>query len=88
MKLRFRQKWQARQAARQCWMTCEGDAAKAEAMFRGMPEYASLDPATIMAILQIALMLWKWWKETNTSEPSLVAHHDEPWMLEGADDAE
>jgi len=39
---------------------------------------AKLDPATIALFLQIAVMLWKWWRDRKVSDPSIVASAGEP----------
>ena len=39
---------------------------------------AKLDPATIALFLQIAVMLWKWWRDRKVSDPSVVASAGEP----------
>ena len=39
---------------------------------------AGFDPATILIFLQIAMALWKFWRERKISDPSVVASAGEP----------
>lgn len=46
---------------------------EAEEAFANDPRISPLDPQTILALIQIALIIWKWWNENgndSTSEPS------------------
>ncbi len=81
-----RHKRLARRAARSAWMRCGGNLQVAESMFRDEMAMESIDPQTLMILLQIALMLWKWWSENNVKEPSVVASSDEPIDWEDGED--
>lgn len=81
-----RQKRLARRAARNAWMRCGGNLQVAEAMFRDEMAMESIDPQTLLILIQIALTIWKWWKEKNVSEPSIVASSDEPVDWEDGED--
>jgi hypothetical protein len=81
-RLTLRQRRDARRVARECWMTAGGDIELAESLMRARPEFTSIDPQTLLLLLQIALQLWKWWKENNVSEPSVIPSVVEPgdWL--------
>jgi hypothetical protein len=81
-----RQKRLARRAARNAWMRCGGNLEVADAMFRDEMRMESIDPKTLMILLQIALMLWKWWQSQNIKEPSVVESSDEPIDWEDGED--
>lgn len=68
----------ARRKARRFWIESGGNSRMAEQMFRTDPDMASLDPQTILLLLQIALKLWLWWREQNISEPSESPVDGEP----------
>lgn len=71
-------KRKARRLARYAWVSSGGDKEKAEEIFKASPDLSKLDPATILAILQIALLLWKWWNETNKTFPGAAPEIGEP----------
>jgi len=68
----------ARHIARQAWIDSDGDIEIATRLFRNDPQITKLDPMTIIALIQIALTLWDWWKRRTVREPSVVAASDEP----------
>jgi hypothetical protein len=54
---------------------------RARMLFQSDPRVqriAKLDPATIALFLQVAVMLWQWWRDNKISEPSVVAMSGEP----------
>jgi hypothetical protein len=71
-------KRKARRIARVAWIASGGDIAKAEELMKASHELSKLDAATVLALLQIALMLWKWWNENNKKSPPLLPESNEP----------
>jgi hypothetical protein len=67
-------------------MEANGDLERAKELFNGHYRATSLDPATILALLQIALQLWMWWQQNNVSEPSVVCDSSEPIDMESDDE--
>ncbi len=59
-----------------------GDPERAESIFRADHRMKSIDPATIIILIQLASKLWLWWKEQNTDLPSVVASMAEPGLWE------
>ena len=78
----------ARQAARAAWIKSNQSGDDAKLLFEQDRNMVGLDPATILALLKIAIMLWEFWKARNIDEPSVVAAFDEPGMYEDENDAD
>lgn len=76
----------ARQVARDAWIKSKQQGDTARSLFESDPRLMALDPATVLALLQIALLLWEWWRKRKIEEPSIVAMSDEPVDLETEDD--
>ncbi len=76
--LKLVERRKARELARECWIDAEGDSTKAETLFRQRSDRVSIDPATILLILQIAIQLWSWWQKHKVSEPTSIPCGDEP----------
>ena len=76
--LNLRQRLLARHIARDAWIASHGNGDEAKLLFDADCRVRGLDPATILLLLQIAMLLWKWWKENNVDEPSVVASASEP----------
>lgn len=66
-----------REAARESWLKSDGSIETAAIAFQADSRIAKLDPMTIIALLQIAMKLWAWWRSMKISEPSVVACSDE-----------
>lgn len=67
-----------RAAARDAWIKSGGSLNAAEAAFKADPRIAKLDPLTIIALIQISIKIWLWWRSRQLSEPSVVASEQEP----------
>lgn len=78
MRLRRRERQYARSLARQCFIEANGDQATFETLFNARARTVSIDPAMLALLIQLALMLFKWWIEKEIQEPSVVASSDEP----------
>lgn len=83
---RLKERRIARAAARHVWIECDGDMAQVESAFKAQESIARLDPMTVIALIQIAIQLWSWWKSRQIKEPSVVASSDEPIDMETDDD--
>lgn len=59
---------------------------QAEPLFRGSEISYGIDPATVWLIIQIILMIWKWWQSRQIVDPPEVVDEDEPFMLDDLDD--
>lgn len=59
---------------------------QAEPLFRGSEISYGIDPATVWLIIQIILMIWKWWQSRQIVDPPEVIDEDEPFMLDDFDD--
>lgn len=68
----------ARRLARVAWVESNGDAELAETIFRSSPEAVKIDPNTILLFLQIAMVLWKFWKENKITHPTHTPRMNEP----------
>ena len=68
----------ARQAARQAWIASKQQGEDAILLVQQDSHIAKLDPATIALIIQIAIMLFKFWQSRQIDEPSVVIQADEP----------
>lgn len=68
-----------RKAVRQ---VCE----QAEPLFRGSEITYGIDPATVWLLIQIAIMVWKWWQSKQIVNPPEVVGDDEPFMSEDIGD--
>lgn len=71
-KARAQYRW--RREGREIWITCKGDLEKCKQM--AQQRFGSL--AAFITILQILILIWEFWSETMTDEPSVVAQPDEP----------
>lgn len=71
----------AREVARECWLKSK-DELKCERLFRTDPRVCDLSFVTIVAMLNLAFLLWRWWRLRQIVEPSVVAGAGEP----GAED--
>ena len=75
----------ARQAARAAWIKSKQSGEDAKLLFEEDRNLVGLDPATILALLKIAIMLWEFWRSRGIDEPSVVAAFDEPGMYDDED---
>lgn len=76
----------AREVARQSWIISRGKGDEARLWFENNERIQKFSPATILAMLQIAIALWQWWHDRQINEPSVVASLDEP--IDWSDDDE
>jgi hypothetical protein len=67
-------------------MRCGGNLEVADAMAREELRHAGIDPALIALLINIALLLWKYWMEKDIKEPSVVESADEPIDWEDGED--
>jgi hypothetical protein len=68
----------ARRVAISSWAKGNRTPEALEAAFKADERICSLDPATIMLLIKIALMLWSWWKEKNIDTPTEKPSPGEP----------
>jgi len=59
---------------------------QAEPLFRGSEISYGIDPATVWLIIQIIIMIWKWWQSKQVVDPPEVVDEDEPFLLEDFND--
>lgn len=86
MKLRRGMRLLARSVARESWVESKGCGDTARLIFEQHPRVTSLDPATILMLVQIAIALWKFWQSMKLSEPSETPSETEPVSWEADDD--
>ena len=84
--LRLRMRLAAREIARYAWYASHGRGDDARLLFESNERIQKFSPATILLMLQIALALWRFWKDRGIDEPSVVASLDEP--IDWSDDDE
>jgi hypothetical protein len=82
--LRRRHKRLAREIAREAIIACQGDIEAALEYFKNSPRLLSVDVATLILMIKLAVELWQWWKSRNIDEPSTVIDAEE-WRLLGED---
>jgi len=71
--LRRRHKRLSYEIAREAIIACQGDAEAALAYFRAHPRLYAINPQLLVLMIQIAIMLWNYWRDRSISEPSVVA---------------
>jgi hypothetical protein len=76
--LKVRQRFLARHIARDAWIASNNSGDEAKLLFEADCRVRGIDPATVLLLLQIAMLLWKWWSENKISEPSVVPSAAEP----------
>ena len=76
----------AREIARYAWVMSHGRGDDARLLFEKNERIQKFSPATILLMLQLALALWRFWKDRGIDEPSAVASRDEP--IDWSDDDE
>ena len=88
--IRSRDKRLARHVAREAWIDTDGNIERSEILFRDNEHITKLDPMTIIALIQIAIEIWKWWQSRKIAQPSVIASSDEPYATidDGDDPAE
>lgn len=59
---------------------------QAEPLFRGSEISYGIEPATVWLMIQIAIMIWKWWQSKQVVDPLEVVDEDEPFLLEDFDE--
>ena len=84
--LKLRMRLAAREIARHSWVQSNGNGDEARLLFERNERLQKFSPAMILLMLQIAMELWKWWRERKIKEPSVVASMDEP--IDWSDDNE
>jgi hypothetical protein len=83
--VRLRIRLLTRAAARSAWVKSGGKGEDAVIDFQNDPRLYGLDPALIALLVQIALLLFKYWMENRIDEPSVVPSLDEPVDYETED---
>ena len=85
-RLRRSEKRMARQWAADTWVEAKGDTAQAEVLLKERSEKSGIDPATILLIARIVMLLWDFWKSRKVSMPSAVIDAEEWGVIQGDDD--
>jgi hypothetical protein len=83
--VRLRLRLLTRAAARSAWVKSGGKGEDAVIDFQNDPRLYGLDPALVALLVQIALLLFKYWMENRIDEPSVVPSVDEPVDYETED---
>jgi hypothetical protein len=83
--VRLRMRLLTRAAARSAWVKSGGKGEDAVIDFQNDPRLYGLDPALVALLVQIALLLFKYWMENRIDEPSVVPSADEPVDYETED---
>jgi hypothetical protein len=83
--VRLRMRLLTRAAARAAWVKSGGKGEDAVIDFQNDPRLYGLDPALIALLVQVALLLFKYWMENRIDEPSVVPSADEPVDYETED---
>jgi hypothetical protein len=83
--VRLRMRLLTRAASRMAWVKSGGKGEDALIDFQNDPRLYGLDPALIALLVQIALLLFKYWMENRIDEPSVVPSSDEPVDYETED---
>ena len=83
--VRLRMRLLARAVARSAWIKCNGCGEDAIIDFRADRRLHGIDPALVALLLQIALLLWKYWLENKIDTPSVVPSALEPVDFETED---
>ena len=83
--VRLRMRLLARAVARSAWIECGGCGEDAKIGFIADRRLYGLDPALIALLVQIALLLWKYWQENQIQVPSVVPSALEPVDFETED---
>jgi hypothetical protein len=83
--VRLRMRLLTRAAARSAWVKSGGAGEDALIDFQNDPRLYGLDPALVALLVQIALLLFRYWFENKIDEPSVVPSADEPVDYETED---
>jgi hypothetical protein len=83
--VRLRMRLLTRAAARMAWVKSGGKGEDAAIDFQNDPRLYGLDPALVALLVQIALLLFRYWFENKIDEPSVVPSADEPVDYETED---
>lgn len=83
--VRLRMRLLTRAVARSAWVRSGSKGEDAIIDFNGDPRLYGLDPALVALLLQIALLLWKYWHENKIDVPSVVPSALEPVDYETED---
>lgn len=83
--VRLRMRLLARAVARSAWIDCKGCGEDAIVGFQADRRLYGIDPALVALLLQIALLLWKYWQENKIDVPSVVPSALEPVDYETED---
>ena len=67
-----------RSIAADAYRSANGNRVRARRLFKADSRIVSLDPATILFIVQIAYRLWTIWRSMNVIDPDLAVRSDEP----------
>lgn len=59
----------ARQLARDCWVEAQGDIEQARYLFDKRAKDHGIDPMTIIALISLAIQLWKLWRDRDNAKP-------------------
>jgi hypothetical protein len=77
-RLNREQKQIGRQISANAWVVSQGNYETAVRIFKADHRLVGLDPATIVLLLQLAWLLWKYWHAKKITEPESVASELEP----------
>lgn len=83
--VRLRMRLLTRAVARSAWVKSGSKGEDALIDFNNDPRLYGLDPALVALLVQIALLLWKYWHENKIEVPSVVPSADEPVDYETED---
>ena len=83
--VRLRMRLLARAVARSAWIKSGGGGEDAIIDFQADHRLRGIDPALVALLLQIALLLWKYWLENKIETPSVVPSTLEPVDFETED---
>lgn len=83
--VRLRMRLLARAVARSAWVDCKGCGEDAIIGFKSDRRLQGLDPALVLLLVQIAMLLWKYWQENKIDTPSVVPSALEPVDFETED---
>lgn len=84
--LKLRQRLLARHIARDAWIASRGSGDEAKILAEADCRVRGLDPATIMLIIQLAMLLWEYWSKKKIDEPSTIPSALEPVNWEADDE--
>jgi hypothetical protein len=81
MKLSARERRVARRIGRQAYIAANGDYELAMQLAEEQTRIEFIDPATIIAIIQLIIMLIKWWYERGETQPPVLPVAGDPdWI--------